>query len=51
MKQKMIEDFERELIYQSWEANGWNVTRTATSLGQSRQWLTRQIRRYGLRPA
>ena len=51
MKQKMIAEFEREFIYQRWEANEWNVTRTANALGESRQWLTRQIRKYGLTPA
>jgi len=51
MKQRVVAEFERNVIYQRWEANDWNVTRTATSLGESRQWLTRQIRKYGLSPA
>lgn len=51
IKERLVAEFERDFIYRRWEANSWNVTRTATSLGESRQWLTRQIRKYGLRPA
>jgi DNA-binding NtrC family response regulator len=48
MKQSLVAEFERNVIYQRWQAHEWNITRTATSLGESRQWLTRQIRKYGL---
>ena len=49
-KQKVVEAFERDFIARHWEANGWHIGKTAKAIGESREWLGKQIRKYGLTP-
>ncbi|RMF87636.1 MAG: AAA family ATPase [Nitrospirae bacterium] len=44
----VVAAFERDFIYRQWAAHGFHVTRTAEALGESRQWLSKQLRKYGL---
>jgi DNA-binding NtrC family response regulator len=47
-KQRVIEAFERDFIARHWAANGWHIGKTAEAIGESREWLGKQIRKYGL---
>jgi DNA-binding NtrC family response regulator len=47
-KQQVVESFEREFIRHHWAAHDWHIGRTAEAIGQSREWLGKQIRKYGL---
>ena len=49
-KQQVIEAFERDFIARHWAANGWHIGKTAEAIGESREWLGKQIRKYGLTP-
>ncbi len=41
-------DFEREYIVQALKDNGWNITKTAQSLGIERSYLHRRINSFGI---
>jgi len=45
---KMVTAFERDFLQEQLTAHGWNITRTAKSIGRSRQWLSQRIHRYHL---
>jgi len=49
-KRQVIEAFERDFIALHWAANGWHIGKTAAAIGESREWLGKQIRKYGLTP-
>ncbi len=44
----VVAAFERDYIHRQWVAHGYHLTRTAEAIGESRQWLSKQIRKYGL---
>jgi len=44
----VVAAFERDYIHRQWAAHGYHLTRTAEAIGESRQWLSKQIRKYGL---
>jgi len=46
----LVEDVERRVILQVLADSGWNKSRTARTLGLSRQGLLKKIARYGLSP-
>jgi len=48
-KEQVIEAFERDFIYRHWAANAWHIGKTAAEIGESREWLGKQIRKYGLK--
>jgi two-component system nitrogen regulation response regulator NtrX len=48
-KEQLIEAFERDFIYRHWAANAWHIGNTAKEIGESREWLGKQIRKYGLK--
>jgi DNA-binding NtrC family response regulator len=47
-KKQLIEDFERRFIHAALDRHGWNVTRAAAEIGESREGLHRKIKRYKL---
>jgi len=49
-KQKMIAAFESAFIMRKWEEHGWHIGKTAEAIGESREWLGKQIRKHGLQP-
>jgi len=48
-KEQVVEAFERDFIYRHWAANNWHIGNTAAEIGESREWLGKQIRKYGLK--
>jgi DNA-binding NtrC family response regulator len=50
-KRQVVEAFERDFISRHWAANDWHIGRTAAEIGESREWLGKQIRKYGLKRA
>jgi len=46
---KMMDDIECRLLKQALEKNNWNQTRTAKTLGLSRQALIKKISKYSLK--
>jgi len=48
-REVVVAAFERDYIYREWVANNYHLSQTAEAIGESRQWLSKQIRKYGLR--
>jgi len=49
-KQKVIAAFECAFIMRKWEEHDWHIGKTAEAIGESREWLGKQIRKHGLQP-
>jgi len=47
-REVVVAAFERDYIYRQWIANDYHLNETAEAIGESRQWLSKQIRKYGL---
>lgn len=47
-REAMVAAFERDYIARQWIAHDYHLTRTAEAIGTTRQWLTKQIRKYGI---
>ena len=46
---ELMDAFEAELILRKLEEHGYNITKTAESLGLSRQMLYQKIKKHGIR--
>jgi len=49
-KEVIVAAFERDYIYREWVAHDYHLAHTAAAIGESRQWLSKQIRKYDLDP-